>query len=60
MNYLKKSFCINNILQKWRVKTNFKKNDIKNHACYYFDYIMRVIDINSRDNLLDKKNTKIF
>ena len=26
-----------------------KKTDIKNHACYYFDYIMRVTDINSRD-----------
>ena len=36
-------------------KDEFKKNDIKNHACYYFDYIMRIIDINPRNILLDKK-----
>ena len=30
--------------------------DIKNHACYYFDHIMRVIHFNSRDILLNKKN----
>ena len=38
-------------------KNELKKTDIKNHACYYFDNIMRVIDINSRDNLLDEKKT---
>ena len=37
-------------------KNEFKKIDIKNHGCYYCDYIMRVIDINSRDILLDEKN----
>ena len=41
-------------------KNEFKKTDIKNHACYYFDCIMRVIDINSRDVLLDKKTRKYF
>ena len=29
--------------------------DIKNHACYYFDHIMRVIHFNSRDILLNEK-----
>ena len=39
----------------------FEKIDIKNHAYYYFDYIMRVFDISSENILLDeKKNTKIF
>ena len=36
-------------------RNEFKKIDIEIHACYYFDYIMRVIDINSRDILLDEK-----
>ena len=36
-------------------KNEFKKIDIKNLACYYFDYIMKVIDITSRDILLDEK-----
>ena len=30
-------------------KILFKKIDIKNHACYYFDCIMRIIDIKFRD-----------
>ena len=38
------------------LKNEFKQNDIKNHGCYYCDYIMRVIDINSGDILLDEKN----
>ena len=41
-------------------KNELKKTDIKNHACYYFDNIMRVIDINSRDNLLNEKKRKYF
>ena len=41
-------------------KNEFKKIDIKSHACYCFDYIIRFIDINSRGILLDEKNMKIF
>ena len=47
-------------------KNEFKKIDVKNRTCYYFDYKMEIIDINFRDeNLLDekkkqKKKTKIF
>ena len=41
-------------------KNELKKLNIKNHACFYFDYIMRVIEFNSRDISLDEKNTKIF
>ena len=33
---------------------NFKNINIKNYVCYYFDCIMRVIDINPRDILLDE------
>ena len=36
------------------------KNDIKNPVCNCFDYIMKVIHINYRDILLDKRKTKIF
>ena len=36
-------------------KDQFKKTDMKNHASYYFDCIMRVIDINSRYIVLDEK-----
>ena len=39
-------------------KNELRKIDIKNHACYYFDYIMRDIDINSRDILLDEKKIR--
>ena len=44
-------------------KDEFKKIDIKNRTCYYFDDIMTVEDIDSSDILLnDKKykNTLIF
>ena len=41
-------------------KNEFKKIDIKNPRCYYFDYIMRVVGIHFRDILLDKKVPKIF
>ena len=36
-------------------KNRFKKIYIKNNVCYYLDYTMRVIDINSREILLDEK-----
>ena len=36
-------------------KTEFKKINIKSHACFYYCYIMRVVDIDSRDILLDEK-----
>ena len=39
-------------------KNEFKKTYIKNHACYYFDYIIRVIDVNS--TLLNEKIRKYF
>ena len=41
-------------------KNELKKIDMKNHACYYFDYIMKVIGINSRDILLDEKKENIL
>ena len=50
-----KRFCINNILQKVESKNELKEIDIKNCKCYYFDDIMRVIDINFDNILLDEK-----
>ena len=35
-------------------KDELKEIDINNHACYYFDDIMRAIDINSSDIILNK------
>ena len=35
-------------------KGELKEIDINNHACYYFDDIMRAIDINSSDIILNK------
>ena len=43
-----------------RSNNKLKKIHIKNHACYYFGFIMRVIDINSRDILLYEKKTKML
>ena len=37
------------------MKNKFKKNDIKNCACYYFDYIINGTDINFSDILSDEK-----
>ena len=37
-------------------KDELKEIDIKNRTCYYFDDIMRVIDIDFNDILLDKKS----
>ena len=36
-------------------KDKLKKNDIKNRTCFYFDDIMKDIDINFSDILLDEK-----
>ena len=41
-------------------KNELKKSDIKNLTCYYFDYIMREIDIYSDDISLDKKLCKKY
>ena len=38
----------------------YQSQRVKIHAYYYFDYMIKVIDINSGDVLLDEKNTKIF
>ena len=37
-------------------KDELKEIDIKNRRCYYFGDIMRVIDIDFSDILLDKKS----
>ena len=37
-------------------KDEFKKNNIKNCMCYYFDDIMKVDDINVDNILLDEKS----
>ena len=50
-----KRFCINNILQKVENKNELKEIDIKNCTCSYFDDIMRVVDINFDNILLDEK-----
>ena len=36
-------------------KDEFKKIDIKNRTCYYFDDIINAVDINFNDILLDAK-----
>ena len=41
-------------------KDELKEIDIKNCTCYYFDEIMRIIDIDFSDILLKEKHTKIF
>ena len=41
-------------------KDEFKKIDIKNHACYYFDDVMRVIDIDFDNILFDKNSYKAY
>ena len=37
-------------------KDKWKETDIKNRTCYYFDDIMRVIDTDFNNILLDKKS----
>ena len=37
-------------------KDELKEIDIKNCTCYYFDDIMRVIDIDFSDSLLNEKS----
>ena len=39
-------------------KDEFKKIDIKNRTCNYFDYAMKIININLKDILLDEKKTR--
>ena len=39
-------------------KDEFKKFDIKNCTCYYFVDIMKVIDVDFDNILLDKKSSK--
>ena len=39
---------------KMKSKNKLKDIDIKNHACYYFDDIINVTDINFSNILLDK------
>ena len=41
-------------------KNKLKEIDIKNHTCYYFDDIIKDININFSDNLLDEKLYEIF
>ena len=41
-----------------RVKVNLNKVNIRNGTCHCFDYIMRVIDIDFNNVLLDKKSYK--
>ena len=40
-----KKFFINNILEKMGSNDELKEIDIKNRTCYYFNDIMRVVDI---------------
>ena len=37
-------------------KDKLKESNIKNRTCYYFDDIMRVIDIDFNNILLDEKS----
>ena len=41
-------------------KDESKETDIKNHTCYYFGYIMRVIDIDLDNILSDIKSYKTY
>ena len=44
-------------------KDELRETDIKNRTCYYFDYIMKARDIDSRNILLDEeiyKNILIY
>ena len=41
-------------------KDELKEIDTKNRACYYIDDIMRVIDIDFNNILLDEKSYKHF
>ena len=41
-------------------KNELKEIDIKNRMCYYFDDIIRDIDIDFSDILVDKKSYKTY
>ena len=41
-------------------KDELKEIDVKNCTCYYFDHVMKVIDIYPSNNLLDEKPYKKY
>ena len=41
-------------------KEELKETDIKNRTCYYFDDIIRDIDFDFNNNLLDKKSCNVY
>ena len=47
-------------IKKIKSKYEFKKFDIKNCTCYYFDDMIRVIDIDFKDILLNEKWNKTY
>ena len=53
-------YITNNELKKVDSKDELKEIDIKNRTCYYFDDIMRVIDINFSNILLNEKSCKTY
>ena len=40
------------------IKNEFKKTDIKNHMCYYFDDIIKIEDFDINTILIDEKPYK--
>ena len=51
--------CLHEIL-KMKIKDKLKEIGIKNRTCYYFNNIMRVIDLNFNNISLDEKLCKNF
>ena len=47
-------------MEKWKEITDFKKNSIKIHACYYFDEIVTFEDFDPDNILKDEKLHKYF
>ena len=41
-------------------KDELKETDIKNRTCYYFDDIIKDIDIDFNNILLDKKSCNVY
>ena len=41
-------------------KDELKETEIRNPTCYYFDDVMRVIDIDFSDILLNEKSYKTY
>ena len=52
ISFFQTNVCIK---YKWKVKTNKKKIDVKNRACYYFDDIIKNRGTYLVDILLDEK-----